>query len=101
MDLAEITAALNRAVLNGDQEEVNRLQTLRYGTPDPHWKPLQQQMDELLGEEQSLEALRAQFPGCSDDALEDWQLIYRAWLFKTLRGIDAGPMPPSSPCWRD
>ena len=101
-ELTALSSAINRAVRKGDAAEVKRLQQRPYTPePGPHWKPLHQEMEKVLGKELSLEALRAQFPGCSDDALEDWQLHHRAWLFKSIKGLDAGPMPPSSPQWRD
>ena len=98
MNHTSLIAALNRAARDGDAAEARRLQSL-CGTvpPQPEYKSAQQEMDELLGEELSLEALRAQFPGCSDYALEDWQLHHRAWLYKSIKGLEAGPMPPSSP----
>ena len=98
MNQTSLIAAINRAARDGDAQEVRRLQSLFNDDPiGGEIKSAQEEMDELLGAEQSLEALRAQFPGCSDYALEDWQLIYRAWLYKSIKGLDAGPMPPSTP----
>ena len=105
MDQSSLIAALNRAARDGDAAEARRLQALCGPVPpqaaQAEYKSAQQEMDELLGEELSLAALRAQFPGCSDYALEDWQLHHRAWLYKSIKGLEAGPMPPSSPQWRD
>ena len=98
MDQSSLIAALNRAARDGDAAEARRLQALCGPvSPQAEYKSAQQEMDELLGEELSLEALRTQFPGCSDYALEDWQLHQRAWLYKSIKGIDSGPMPPSAP----
>ena len=67
MDQSSLIAALNRAARDGNAAEARRLQALCGPVPpQTAYKSAQQEIDELLGEELSHEALRAQFPCCSD-----------------------------------
>ena len=94
-------AALNRAVIAGDSEEIKRLQALLSANPtDEEFTSAQDEMDALLGPELSLDELRRRHPGRNDFALEDWQITYRAWLYKCIKGLEPGPMPPEAP-WPD
>lgn len=90
-----LIAALNKAVLEGDRAEVDRLMGLF--SPTEGFVSAQDEMDELLGPESSIDELKARYPGRTAWELEDWQITYRAWLYKSIKGLEAGPMPPSAP----
>ena len=67
MDQSSLIAAFNRAARDSNAAEAPRLQALCGPVPpQAAYKSAQQEIDELLGEELSHEALRAQFPCCSD-----------------------------------
>ena len=75
MNSYDSIAALNRAVIAGDSEEIKRLQTLLSANPIyGEFTSAQDEMDALLVPKLNLEELRRQYPGRNDFALEDWQI---------------------------